>query len=144
VLGGVLDPQSAFLLIRGLKTLPLRVQRQNETALAVARWLEQHPRVHRVFLPGLPSHPDHAIALKQMRGFGGVVSFRVRGDAPRHLAGDRRVQARHHRAVAGATETLIEQPAYMSYFELTTEERQAIASTTTSSGFPSGWKTRRT
>jgi len=126
VLGGVLDPQSAFLLIRGLKTLPLRVQRQNETALAVARWLEQHPRVHRVFYPGLPSHPDHAIALKQMRGFGGVVSFRVRGDA---RATSRVIDACRLATIApslGATETLIEQPAYMSYFELTTEERQAI------------------
>jgi cystathionine gamma-synthase len=126
VLGGVLDPQSAFLLIRGLKTLPLRVQRQNETALAVARWLEQHPRVHRVFYPGLPSHPDHAIAVKQMRGFGGVVSFRLRGDA---RATSRVIDACRLATLApslGATETLIEQPACMSYFELTTEEREAI------------------
>ena len=70
----MLDPQSAFLLIRGLKTLPLRVQRQNQTALAVAKWLEQHPRVRTVFYPGLPSHPDHAVAARQMKGFGGVVA----------------------------------------------------------------------
>src|SRR3989449_4780954 len=129
VLGGVLDPLSAFLLIRGLKTLPLRVQRQNETALAVARWPAPHPRVHRVFYPGLPSHPDHAIALKQMRGFGGVVSFRVRGDA---RATSRVVDACKLATIApslGATETLIEQPAYMSYFELTPQEREAIGIT---------------
>ena len=126
VLGGVLDPQSAFLLIRGLKTLPLRVQRQNESALRIAAWLERHPRVRRVFYPGLESHPDHAIAVRQMRGFGGVVSFRVRGDAK---ATSRVVDACRLATIApslGAAETLIEQPAYMSYFELTTEEREAI------------------
>jgi cystathionine gamma-synthase len=126
VLGGVLDPQSAFLLIRGIKTLPLRVQRQNETALLVARWLEQHPRVRAVFYPGLPSHPDHKIATRQMRGFGGVVSFRVKGDARET---SRVIDACKLATIApslGATETLIEQPAYMSYFELTTEEREAI------------------
>ncbi len=126
VLGGVLDPQSAFLLIRGLKTLPLRVQRQNESALRIAKWLEQHPRVRRVFYPGLESHPDYAIAARQMTGFGGVVSFRVRGDAK---ATSRVVDACRLATIApslGATETLIEQPAYMSYFELTSEEREAI------------------
>lgn len=126
VLGGVLDPQSAFLLIRGLKTLPLRVRRQNETALLVARWLEQNPRVRRVFYPGLESHPDHALAQRTMRGFGGVVSFRVRGDAQ---ATSRVVDGCKLATIApslGATETLIEQPALMSYFDKTTEEREAI------------------
>ncbi len=126
VLGGVLDPQSAFLLIRGLKTLPLRVRRQNETALNVARWLEQHARVREVFYPGLESHPDHALATRTMSGFGGVVSFRVRGDAQ---ATSRVVDACRLATIApslGATETLIEQPALMSYFDKTTEEREAI------------------
>ncbi|MGZ6142531.1 MAG: trans-sulfuration enzyme family protein [Myxococcales bacterium] len=126
VLGGVLDPQSAFLLIRGLKTLPLRVQRQNETALRVARWLEAHPRVRRVFYPGLASHPDHTLARRTMSGFGGVISFRLLGDVQR---GSRFVDACKLATIApslGAVETLIEQPALMSYFELTTEEREAI------------------
>lgn len=126
VLGGVLDPQSAFLLIRGLKTLELRVTRQNETALRVARWLEAHPRVRRVFYPGLASHPDHALARRTMGGFGGVISFRLRGDVQR---GSRFVDACKLATIApslGAVETLIEQPALMSYFELTTEEREAI------------------
>jgi cystathionine gamma-synthase len=126
VLGGVLDAHSAFLLIRGLKTLPLRVKRQNQTALRIAAWLEQQPRVRRVFYPGLPSHPDHAQALKQMSGFGGVVSFRLQTDA----AGTSRfIDACRLATMApslGATETLIEQPALMSYFELTTPEREAI------------------
>jgi cystathionine gamma-synthase len=126
VLGGVLDPQSAFLLVRGLKTLPLRVGRQNQTALAVARWLESQPHVRRVFYPGLESHPDFALAARQMRGFGGVVSFRLRGDLD---AGSRLVDACRLATLApslGATETLIEQPALMSYFDKTTEEREAL------------------
>ena len=126
VLGGVLDPQSAFLLIRGLKTLHLRIARQNETALAVARYLEQHPYIKTVYYPGLSSHPDYELAARQMRGFGGVVSFRVRGDA---AATSRVVDACKLATIApslGATETLIEQPALMSYFDKTTEEREAI------------------
>ena len=79
VLGGIVDPQNAYLLERGLKTLGLRVAQQNETALAVAEFLEGHPRIERVWYPGLPSHPDHEIARRQMTGFGGVVSFEVRG-----------------------------------------------------------------
>lgn len=126
VLGGVADAHSAYLLIRGLKTLPLRVKRQNETALRIAAWLEQQPGVRRVFYPGLPSHPDHAQAARQMSGFGGVVSFRLASDA----AGTSRfVDACRLATIApslGATETLIEQPALMSYFELTTPEREAI------------------
>ena len=126
VLGGVLDAQSAFLLIRGLKTLPLRVARQNETALRVARWLETQARVRRVFYPGLPSHPDHEAAFRQMSGFGGVVSFRLRSDV---AGASRFVDACKLATIApslGAVETLIEQPALMSYFELTTAEREAI------------------
>jgi cystathionine gamma-synthase len=129
VLGGVLDPQSAFLLIRGLKTLPLRVDRQNRTAAAVAAWLEKEPRVQRVFYPGLASHPDYALAKRQMSGFGGVVSFRVRGDVARTA---RFIDACKLATIApslGAAETLIEQPAMMSYFELTTQEREAIGIT---------------
>lgn len=129
VLGGVLDPQSAFLLVRGVKTLALRVRRQNETALRVARWLESQPGVRRVFYPGLESHPDHALAARSMSGFGGVVSFRVDGDAARTA---RFVDACRLATIApslGAVETLIEQPAYMSFFELTTAEREAVGIT---------------
>lgn len=126
VLGGVLDPHAAFLLLRGMKTLPLRVRQQNETALAVARFLEADPRVQRVFYPGLESHPDHAVALAQMSGFGGVVSFRVRGGLQ---GGARLVDACKLATIApslGGVETLIEQPSLMSYYELTTDEREAI------------------
>ena len=112
--------------IRGLKTLSLRVERQNRTALQLAEWLEGHRRVRRVFYPGLPSHPDHAVAREQMKGFGGVVSFQVEGGL---REASRFVDACKLATIApslGAVETLIEQPALMSYFELTSEERTAI------------------
>ena len=126
VLGGNLDAHSAYLLVRGIKTLSLRVERQNRTALEVARWLESRKGVRRVFYPGLPSHPDHAVAREQMKGFGGVVSFLLEGGL---REASRFVDACKLATIApslGAVETLIEQPALMSYFELTTEEREAI------------------
>jgi cystathionine gamma-synthase len=126
VLGGILDPHAAYLLLRGMKTLSLRVDRHNRTALQVAQWLESHRRVRRVFYPGLPSHPDHGVAREQMKGFGGVVSFLVEGGL---REASRFVDACKLATIApslGAVETLIEQPALMSYFELTTEERAAI------------------
>jgi cystathionine gamma-synthase len=126
VLGGILDPHAAYLLLRGMKTLSLRVDRHNRTALQVAQWLESHRRVRRVFYPGLPSHPDHGVAREQMKGFGGVVSFLVDGGL---REASRFVDACKLATIApslGAVETLIEQPALMSYFELTTEERAAI------------------
>ena len=80
VLGGVSSPNDAYLLLRGLKTLDLRLRRQNENGLRIARFLESHPAVRRVYYPGLDSHPDHEVALRQMTGFGGVVSFEIEGD----------------------------------------------------------------
>ena len=126
ILGGTLDPHSAYLLARGIKTLDLRVRRQNESALRVARWLETQSSVERVYYPGLESHPDFAIAREQMRGFGGVVSFLVKGGLEQ---ASRLVDACRLATLApslGGVETLIEQPALMSYYELTSEERQAI------------------
>ena len=126
VLGGVLDAHSAYLLDRGMKTLHLRVQRHNDSALTIARWLEQQPQVERVWYPGLQSHPDHAVASHQMSGFGGVVTFEIRHGID---AGSRLVDACKLARIAaslGGTETLIEQPALMSFYELTTEQRLAI------------------
>ncbi len=79
ILGGIGSPHDAYLLLRGLKTLALRVQCQNENGMRVAEFLETHPAVERVYYPGLPSHPDYAVAQRQMSGFGGVVSFEVVG-----------------------------------------------------------------
>jgi cystathionine gamma-synthase len=126
VLGGIVDPQNAYLLERGLKTLGLRVRQQNETALAVARYLETHPRIERVWYPGLPSHPDHEVARRQMSGFGGVVSFEVRGalqDASRFIDA---MEIPYIAPSLGGVDSLIEQPALMSYFEKTTEERLEV------------------
>jgi cystathionine gamma-synthase len=126
VLGGVCDPHAAFLVGRGMKTLGLRVARQNASAAAVAERLATHPRVERVFYPGLPSHASHAAARAQMNGFGGVVSFIVEGGLD---AASRVVDAMKLARIGpsfGGVETLVEQPAVMSYYEMTTEERTAI------------------
>ena len=126
VLGGICDPHAAFLVGRGIKTLGLRVERQNATALALARRLEKHQRVERVFYPGLPAHASHAVARAQMRGFGGVISFIVHGGlsaASRVVDG---VKLARIGPSFGGVESLIEQPAVMSYYEMTTEQREAI------------------
>ncbi len=126
MLGSVLDPHAAYLLQRGLKTLALRVERQNSNGLQVAQFLETHPAVERVWYPGLPSHPDHAVAREQMQGFGGVVTFAVRGGLD---AASRLVDAVRLPLMApslGGVESLIEQPALMSYYELSTEERLQV------------------
>ena len=126
VLGGVCDPHAAFLVGRGMKTLALRVERQNATALAIAERLSMHPRVARVYYPGLVSHPSHSIAKAQMRGFGGVVSFVVKGglEAARKVVDGAKL-ARIGPSFGGV-ETLIEQPAVMSYYGMTTEQRAAV------------------
>jgi len=126
ILGGVCDPHAAFLVGRSLKTLTLRVEKQNATALVAAEWLERHPQVERVFYPGLASHPSHAVARAQMRGFGGVVSFIVKGglDGGSHVV-DAMKLARIGPSFGGV-ETLIEQPATMSYYEMTSEQRTAV------------------
>ena len=129
VLGGVLDPHAAYLVLRGVKTLDVRVQRQNTSALALARTLEGHPQIRAVWYPGLPSHPHHEVARRLMTGFGGVVTFAVLGDLARC---SRFVDALRIPRIApslGGVESLVEQPALMSYFELSTEERAAIGMT---------------
>ncbi|MBK7400297.1 MAG: aminotransferase class I/II-fold pyridoxal phosphate-dependent enzyme [Myxococcales bacterium] len=134
VLGGVLDPHGAFLVARGLKTLAVRVERHDRTAMAVAEMLATHPRVAEVFYPGLVSHPTYAIAQAQMNGFGGVVSFRVKTDP--HGQGHDSPLAVTSRVVdgfqlariapsLGGVDTLVEQPAIMSYYEMTPEQRAA-------------------
>ncbi|HYO95953.1 MAG TPA: aminotransferase class I/II-fold pyridoxal phosphate-dependent enzyme [Polyangiaceae bacterium] len=126
VLGSVLDPHAAFLLMRGLKSLALRVERQNTTGLAVAKALEGHPRVSRVFYPLLESHPSYAVARAQMRGGGGMVSFIVQGGRAAASRVVDRCKIAKIAASFGGAETLIDQPAIMSYFELSDEELQRI------------------
>lgn len=126
VLGGVVDPHAAFLLLRGLKTLDLRVQRHNETALRLARALEAHPKVETVHYPGLRSHPDHAIAKAQMRGYGGVVSFEVRGDLWATAKLIDSVRLPYIAPSLGGVESLIEQPTVVSYWDVGPEKRAQL------------------
>ncbi len=121
VVGSVLDPHAAFLIMRGLKTLALRVEQQNKSALALARALSTHPKVASVHYPWLETHPSFAVATSQMHGGGAVVSFVVRGG---RAAASRVVDAARIPQIAaslGGVESLIEQPAIMSFFELTDE-----------------------
>ena len=122
VTGCVLDPHAAFLIGRGLKTLAVRVERQNATALAIAQMLERHAAVERVFYPGLASHPSHAVAARQLRGAGGVVSFVARGGRAAAARVVDRCKLARIAPSLGGVETLIEQPAIMSYFELSEAE----------------------
>jgi len=126
VTGAILDPHAAYLVLRGMKTLAVRVAQQNRSALALATALEAHPRVRRVWYPGLPSHPHHAVARELMTGFGGLVTFAVEGsldDVSRFVDACR---VPHIAPSLGGVESLIEQPALMSYFELSTEQRAAV------------------
>lgn len=125
-LGAVADPQTAFLTMRGIKTLGLRVAQQNQTALRLAAMLEGHPAVAQVWYPMLESHPDHDLARRYLRGGGGVLSFELRGGLP---AGSRLVDSVRIPKLAaslGGVESLIEQPPLMSFFELSPEQRAAL------------------
>ena len=125
-LGAVCDPHNAYLLGRGLKTLALRVERHNHSALALARMLDAHPKVRKVWYPMLDSHPDHVHARRYLRGGGGVISFEVEGGLE---AGTRLVDACEIPRLApslGGVESLIEQPALMSFYDQGPEGRAAL------------------
>ncbi|MEO1498258.1 MAG: aminotransferase class I/II-fold pyridoxal phosphate-dependent enzyme [Planctomycetota bacterium] len=124
IMGAINQPHSVYLLLRGLKTFQLRMQRHNENGLAVARYLEAHPRVEKVYYPGLESHRDHAQATRYMRGYGGLVTFLVK-DADWRATADVVDNAKLGRIAPslGGVETLIEQPLVMSYYECTREQR---------------------
>jgi cystathionine gamma-synthase len=126
LVGAICDPNTAYMLLRGLKTLKLRVTHQNQSGLKVAYFLEKHSRVRRVHYPGLPNHPDHAIACEQMGGFGGVVSFEL--DADLETTG-RFIDALKLPYIGpsfGGAEALVEQVAIASYYELSSAERTAL------------------
>lgn len=124
--GAVAGPFDSFLALRGLKTLAVRMERHNQNALHLAEWLEKHPKIARVIYPGLPSHPDHALAKRQMRGFGGMISLELTCD----LAGTKRMLERCHLfALAeslGGVESLIEHPAIMTHASIPTAQREAL------------------
>ncbi len=126
ITGASLDPMAAYLLLRGMKTLHLRVRQQNENALRIAQFLEAHPAVESVFYPGLASHSGHEIAKRQMRGFGGVLSFTLRGDFDTVRDFLPRLKLAHRAANLGAVETVVGPPATTSHVECTREERAAM------------------
>ncbi len=125
--GATLDPMSAYLLLRGMKTLALRIERQNQNAFAIARHLEAHPLVKEVFYPGLADHEGHDIAKKQMRGFGAMLSFTLQEESldavGKVISG---FQYAHAAANLGAVETIVGPPATTSHVECSKEERQAM------------------
>ena len=126
ITGGVIDPNSAYLLIRGLKTFEIRMKRINENGQIVAEYLENHPKVKKVYYPGLPSHPHHDVAKEQMKGFGGVVSFEVEDNIEYVLNFLRKLDIINIGPSLGGVESLITHPATISYYNCTKEERLAL------------------
>ena len=126
ITGGVIDPHSSYLLIRGLKTFELRIQRHNENGQRVAEYLESNPKVKRVYYPGLPSHQNYEVAKSQMKGFGGVISFEVKDDASYALKFMGRLKIINIGPSLGGVESLITHPACISYYKLTRQERLAL------------------
>ena len=124
-LGGVMDPMSAYLVWRGMKTLAIRVARQNETAMIVAKFLEGNSKVVRVHYPGLPSHPDHEIAKQQMHGFGGMVSFEVASDYEGTKKFMDSLQEITLATSLGGVDTLATQPVTNTHASMSNEERKA-------------------
>lgn len=125
--GATLDPMSAYLLLRGMKTLALRIERQNQSALEIAKHLDVHPKIEKVFYPGLESHEGHQIAKKQMTGFGGMLSFILKentfeavGTVLAHL------KYAHSAANLGSVETIVGPPATTSHVECSKQEREAM------------------
>jgi cystathionine gamma-synthase len=124
IMGAINSPHNIYLLERGLKTFELRMQRHNENGLAVAQFLASHPRVSKVYYPGLETHPYYDVAKKQLRGYGGLITFLVKDADWKQTAAvvDRAKIARIAPSLGGV-ESLIEQPLVMSYFDYKPEER---------------------
>src|SRR5579872_6431039 len=127
ITGAALDPFAAYLLLRGMKTLEIRIARQNASALDIADYLERHPAVERVFYPGLLSHPQHEIARKQMAGgFGGMMSFALKGGYDAVKAFLPRLRYAHRAANLGSVETIVGPPATTSHVEVSAADRAAM------------------
>ena len=124
--GGILGPFDSFLALRGVKTLDVRMERHCTSGMKVATWLEKHPKIEKVFYPGLPSHPQHALAKKQMAGFGGMITAVIKGD----LESSRRMLSACKvftlAESLGGVESLIEHPAIMTHASIPKEQREAL------------------
>jgi cystathionine gamma-synthase len=123
ITGASLHAQPASMIVRGMKTLELRMLRHNENGMAVARFLAGHPKVDQVFYPGLPDHPNHAIAKKQMRGFGGMLSFSLKGGFDSVVVVLQSLKLAHKAASLGSVGTLVGPPRTTSHVELSAQER---------------------
>ncbi len=126
ITGGVIDPNSSYLLIRGLKTFSLRMEKLNANAQVVAEHLEKDSRIKRVYYPGLPSHPHHEVARRQMRGHGAVVTFEVKDDTEFALRFLSNLEILNIGPSLGGVESLITHPATISYYMHSREERMAL------------------
>ncbi|MBI4790872.1 MAG: PLP-dependent transferase [Chloroflexi bacterium] len=123
ILGGISDPNTAYLVLRGMKTLSVRVRQQNRAAQQIAEFLAAHPSVEQVWYPGLKTHPGHEIAVRQMNGFGGVVSFTVRGDGPATFRFMDALQIPYISPSLGGVESLVLHVATMANYDVPPEER---------------------
>ena len=132
VWGQAPDPFGCWLIERGLKTLDVRVQRQNETAQQIAEWSATRKDIQAVHYPGLPSHPDHAVACEQQYGFGGMLAIELAGGGKAADRFIRRLTIWTHAPSLGGTESLVCEPRYNSHALLSSEERAAI-------GIPDGF-----
>ncbi len=129
MIGAVLDPHAAYLLLRGIKTLALRVERHNANGLRVARWLEAHARVRRVWYPLLESHPDHPVASRLMTGAGGVVTFELDTDLEGAIRFIDACRLPYIAPSLGGVESLIEMPVLMSFWDVPPEQRAEMGIT---------------
>jgi cystathionine gamma-lyase len=127
--GAVLAPFDSYLVLRGVKTLPVRMREHERNALLVAQYLESHPGVTRVLYPGLPSHPQHDLAAKQMSGFGGMLSFEIAGGLPEARALLQNLTVFSLAESLGGVESLIEHPALMTHASIPREEREKVGVT---------------
>lgn len=125
-LGAIISPFNAWLLLRGLKTLPVRMERHSENALQIAQFLSFHPKVGRLWYPGLRTHPQHEIAVRQMDGFGGMIAFELRGGYAAGVALLDHVRLLTLAVSLGDCDTLIEHPASMTHSTYSQEEREAL------------------
>jgi cystathionine gamma-lyase len=125
--GAVSGPFDSFLALRGLKTLPLRMRQTSENAMEIATWLEKHPKVARVLYPGLPSHPQHALAKKQMHnGFSGIVTFFVKGGLAEARSFLERCKLFTLAESLGGVESLVDHPGLMTHASIPPEQRKAL------------------
>ncbi|KAH9614232.1 hypothetical protein KSS87_022589 [Heliosperma pusillum] len=123
IFGGTLNPNASYMIIRGMKTMHLRVQQQNATAMRMAEILEAHPKIARVYYPGLASHPEHELAKRQMIGFGGVVSFELDGDLETTIKFTDALKIPYIAPSFGGCESIVDPPAIMSYWDLSPSDR---------------------